>query len=478
MNSHRIVRRARQLCRILAGLALLSCFGAEARAAERPNIVYINVDDMGWKDLGVMGSRYYETPNIDALARQGMLFTNAYAPAANCAPSRACCMSGQYTPRHGIYTVGNSDRGDARTRKLIPTTNRTILPDEIVTIAEVLQANGYTTCHVGKWHLGQDPRTQGFDVNIGGNTAGNPRSYFSPYRNKNLEDGPEGEYLTDRLTTEAIAFLEAIKDGPFFLSMAFYAVHTPLQPKKERVGKYEAKGSYDGQGNANYAAMVETLDENVGRLMKALDRFELTGKTFVLFTSDNGGVYRITRQRPLRAGKGSYYEGGIREPMFVRWPGKVDAGSRCDTPVSGIDFFPTFLEVAGIAKSEGKVLDGLSFVPLLTQTGSLPERPLFWHFPVYLQGGNEETRDRVHRTRPGSAMRLGDWKLHEYFEDGGLELYNLKDDVGEKHNLIDTQPDKARELHAILKRWRRETNAPVPTEPNPKYDAAFDQKRR
>lgn len=477
------MERRRFLKTIGAGAAVAAAgqrilCAAESRSGRKPNIVYINIDDLGWKDVGFMGSRYYETPNIDRLAREGMVFTNAYAPAANCAPSRACCMSGQYAPRHGIYTVGNSDRGDARTRKLVPTPNQTVLADDNVTIAEALKTGGYATCHVGKWHLGPDPKTQGFDVNIGGNTAGHPRSYFSPYRNPNLEDGPKGEYLTDRLTTEAICFVEDHRDRPFFLYLSCYAVHTPIQPKKEKVGKYENKQPSNGQQNARYAAMIESVDENIGRLMQTLDRLGLTNHTLVLFMSDNGGVYKITKQWPLRAGKGSYYEGGIREPMFVRWPGKVKAGTTCDAPVSGIDFYPTFLDVAGLSKPQGKVLDGLSLMPLLTQTGAWPTRPLYWHFPIYLQGGNEETRDRVHRTRPGSVVRCGDWKLHEYFEDSGLELYHLGNDVGEKRNLAESQPDKAKELHAMLAQWRRELHAPVPSKPNPKYDEAHDMKLR
>ena len=462
------------------GLAALST-GAYAAprskgAGRKPNIVYINIDDMGWTDLGFMGSRFYETPHIDRLASEGMVFTHAYTPAANCAPSRACVFSGQYTPRHGVYTVASSERGNAKHRKLIPTENSTVLPDEKVTMAEALRAGGYVTCHAGKWHLGADPKTQGFDVNIGGNHAGHPRSYFSPYKNPDLKDGPKGEHLADRLTDEVIGFVKANQDRPFFLHFAPYSVHTPLQAKANVIAKYKGKMSTDRHKNAVYAAMVETLDTNIGRLMNKLDELKLRDNTFVLFCSDNGGVYKISKQWPLRAGKGAYYEGGIREPMIVRWPGKVAAGAKCETPVCGIDFYPTFLDVVGLEKPTGYLLDGVSLVPLLTGRGKLSERPLFWHFPIYLQGGNAETQDVLFRTRPGSAVRLGDWKLIEYFEDGGSrELYNLKNDPGEKSNLIGKELRKVAELHGLLKKWRARVQAPVPDRANPRYDAQAEK---
>ena len=449
-----------------------------SREKIKPNIIYINIDDLGWKDLGLMGSEYYETPYIDKLAREGVVFTDAYAPSANCAPSRASCLTGMYAPRHGIYTVNNSDRGDLRTRKLIPVENQTVLPDSFVTIAESLKLNGYVTAHMGKWHLGEDPRTQGFDVNIAGNTSGHPPSYFSPYQNPNLEDGPEGEYLPDRLTTEAIRFAKNNQSRPFFLHMSYYAVHTPLQPKPEKQEKYLKKQGTAGQNNAKYAAMVESVDENVGRLLAVLDELRLSERTVVVFTSDNGGVKRITSMKPLRAGKGAYYEGGIRVPLTIKWPGKIKPGTECSTPVNGIDFYPTFLEMTRTQKPEGSILDGVSLIPLLIQSGQIEKRPLFWHFPIYLEGGNDETRDPVFRTRPGSVIRLGDWKLHEYFEDGGLELYNLKEDIGETENLIEAYPEKAKELHKKLNSWREKLEAPVPKQLNPGYDEKFDKAKR
>ena len=449
---------------------------AAGTPARKPNFVYINMDDLGWMDVAYMGSKFYETPNVDKLASQGMIFTNAYSNAANCAPSRACLMSGQYAPRHGVYTVGSSARGSARTRKLIPIRNRTDLPDKNVTLAEALKPAGYVCATMGKWHLGEDPTTQGFDVNVAGGRAGMPRSYFSPYRNKRLPDGPKGEHLPRRLTTEAIKFVEANKGRPFFLYLPYFSVHTPLQGKKNLIAKYSSKPKAPGQGNATYAAMIDSADCNIGRLMDKLDKLGLTENTVVVFTSDNGGVRNISSQAPLRAGKGSYYEGGIREPLIVRWPAKVKPGTKCDAPVIGVDFYPTFLEMAGARKPGGKVLDGVSIMPLLARMGNFPERPLFWHFPIYLQGyGNDDARDPLFRTRPGCCVRLGYWKLHEYFEDRGLELYNLKDDVGERNNLAEKMPEKVKELHGIMLRWRKELSAPVPAEKNPRYNPKYDK---
>ena len=465
----------RPISLLLFGAMLPMVCIVKSEAAEtpqqRPNIIYINADDLGWADVDYHGSKFYETPHLDKLLSQGMAFTNAYAAAANCAPSRACGMTGEYTPRHGIYTVSSSARGKASNRKLIPTPNTTVLADKQVTIAEVLKAAGYVTAHIGKWHLGPDPTTQGFDVNIAGCEWGSPSGggYHSPYKYPNCVQTEKGEYLTDRLGMEAVKFITAHQDRPFFLNFATHSVHAPLQGKAELVGKYRGKTPTQAHNNPEYAAMVQSFDENVGRILAKLDELGLADNTLVLFSSDNGGVYRYSRQWPLRAGKGSYYEGGIREPMIVRWPGKIAPGSHCDVPVSNIDFFPTFLDAAGVAVPRDKIVDGVSLMPLLTQTGSIKERPLFWHFPIYLQGGSRESRDPKFRTRPGSVVRFGDWKLHEYFEDGGLELYNLKDDLGEKHNVADKYPQKVRELHDMLKAWRKKVGAPVPTELNPKY---------
>ena len=469
-------RRFLQIAALGASSFCLSAIGTETRKPDRkPNIIYINADDLGWTDLASQGSKFYQTPNIDKLTSEGMTFTDAYAPAANCAPSRACCMTGQYAPRHGIYTVNSSERGNARDRKLIPTKNKTILADTHVTIAEVLKSSGYVTCHIGKWHLGPNPTTQGFDINIAGREWGSPSGggYHSPYKYPNCAQAKKGEYLTDRLGNEAVKFISKQKDRPFFLHFATYSVHTPVQGKADLVAKYRKEEPDKAHNNPEYAAMIHSLDENVGRIMDRLKELGLAGNTLLLFSSDNGGVWSISKQWPLRAGKGSYYEGGIREPMIVRWPDKIKPGSRCNVPVSGIDLFPTFLEAAGINTPRGKVLDGESLMPLLTQSGTIKDRPLFWHFPIYLQAyarkGPVETRDPKFRTRPGSVIRHGDWKLHEYFEDGGLELYNLVEDIGEKNNLAGKKPQKVSELHGMLKEWRKKTGAPVPTKLNPEY---------
>jgi arylsulfatase A-like enzyme len=444
-----------------------------ARAARQPNIIYINADDLGWTDLACQGSTFYESPNIDRLAREGITFSNAYAPSANCAPSRACCMTGQYGPRHGIYTVDSSERGEAKDRKLIPTPNTTDLPAESVTIAEVFNAAGYVTGHVGKWHLGDDPLTHGYDVNVGGGHWGFPpeNGYHSPYSLTNCEQTEEGEYLTDRLGREAAGFIRANKDRPFFLSYAPYSIHSPIQGKKETVEKYEVKTPSTEHDYPEYAAMVQSLDENVGRVLDTLKELDLERDTLVVFTSDNGGVWRWSKQWPLRAGKGSFTEGGIRVPMFMRWPGEIESGTVCETPVSGIDLFPTFLEAARIGAPKDKMLDGVSLTPLFKPKGSIANRALFWHFPIYLQGACPERNDPLFRTRPGSVVRSGDWKLHEYFEDGRLELYNLKDDIGEKNNLAQRKPEKRKELHELLTNWREDVGAPVPTEMNPLFES-------
>jgi len=460
-----------------AAATLPGCTSSDWRLADntggnKPSFVFIFIDDMGWKDLGYMGSKYYETPNIDKLAGQGVVFTSAYANAPNCAPSRACLMSGQYTPRHGVYTVGSSERGNAQLRKLIPIKNNTTLDPNVVTIAEALKSAGYVTASIGKWHLGRGaetgPEGQGFDVSIAGGRTGGTRRHFSPYYLNNLTDGPEGEYLTDRLTDEAIKFMEANKNKPFFLYLSHYAVHTPIQAKKAITEKYQNKNPHDGHNNPTYAAMIESVDQCVGRILKRIDELGLRDNTVVFFFSDNGGVFGITSMEPLRGGKGMLYEGGIREPMIVRWPGRARAGSVCDVPVIGIDFYPTILQMAGAAKPTGQILDGESIIPLLEGRDTLKRKAIFWHFPAYLQRnyGWKETW----RTTPAGAVRQGDWKLIEYFEDGKMELYNLKDDIGERNNLAQKMPEKTKQLHDLLKRWRSSVNAPVPTKLNPEYN--------
>lgn len=440
---------------------------------EKPNILLINIDDMGWRDVGFMGSEYYETPNIDALAANGMIFTQAYAGASNCAPSRACLMSGQWTPRHEIYTVSNSDRGKSKDRKLIPTPNNEYMPDDNLLIPEILKQHGYITCHAGKWHLTDDPLLRGFDVNIGGSHAGNPGSYYPPYKSvPSLTPPSDDYYLTNLIADKTLGFLSSLQEEPFFLYYSPYAVHTPIQPVKSLLEKYENKAEWNGQNNAKYATMVENVDAQIGRIISLLQEQGKLENTFILFTSDNGGHYGITKQWPLRSGKGSYYEGGIREPMVACWEGKIPKGEKSDIPVTNLDFYPTILAVAGISKPEDKILDGESLLPVLTQNQTIEERPLFWHFPIYLQAyvkNDTTTQDPLFRTRPGSALRYGDWKLIQYFENNDIELYNLKGDIGEKNNLANSNPEKVNELLEMLEQWREKTNAPVPTALNPDY---------
>lgn len=472
------------------GLILLLIASAAAASADspepadnsstqttRPNIVFFLIDDLGWKDVGFMGSTYYQTPNIDRLAKSGMVFTSAYTCGPNCAPTRACLMSGQYSPRHGVYTVGNSDRGNAKQRKLIPVKNTRVLRDDVVTLAESLQAAGYATAHFGKWHLGPDPKTQGFAVNVGGNQAGAPPGgYFSPYRNRNLSNGPKGEYLTDRLTDEAIQFVNANKGKPFFLHFAHYAVHTPIQAKADLVEKYRKRKGDRNHNNPTYAAMIDSVDQSVGRMLKLLDERKLADDTLVVFYSDNGGYGPATSMHPLRGSKGMLYEGGVRVPLTVRWPGKVKPGTRSDEPVTTVDFYPTLLAAAGVKPPEEQPLDGRNLLPLLTQTGGLNRRAIYWHFPAYLQ--RYRGIPGPWRTTPAGAVRSGRYKLIEFFEDDRLELYDLENDPGESKNLAESEPEKTRELHGLLKSWRKSLNAPVPTTKNPKFDPTFKRPGR
>lgn len=457
---------------LLIGTCLAFCayqYFNESLKVEKPNVVFIMVDDLGWSDVGFMGSTYYETPNIDILANKSMVFTNAYAGAANCAPSRAALMSGMNSPRTGVFTVGSSERGKNKDRKLIPVPNTEFLADSVYTIAEMFKDAGYVTGHFGKWHVGEDPCSQGFDVNVGGGHWGHPKNYFAPYVYPEIE-APEGEYLTDRLTLEAVRFIEKNKSNPFFLYLPFYTVHTPLQAKKELLEKYEHKEGSVYHNKPTYAAMIETMDNNVGKILNKLDELELTN-TIVVFTSDNGGVYKISKQTPLRSGKGSYYEGGVRVPLIISWPGVIRKGIT-SMPVTNLDFYPTFSELVGGKIKRNQPVDGQSLKQFLLEEKPLAERPLFFHFPVYLQGysqKNGENRDSLFRTRPGSSIRLGDWKLLYYYEDQGIELFNLKDDPGEKNNVANKYPEKMNELKNSLDEWLKSTQAPIPTQLNPDY---------
>ncbi|MFT6178060.1 MAG: arylsulfatase A-like enzyme, partial [Paracoccaceae bacterium] len=449
-------------------IAFLFLVGVLSATGTTPNIVLIYADDLGYTDLSCQGSKYYETPNIDRLAKEGMTFTHAYAGAANCAPSRACLMTGQYTPRHGIFTVGNSDRGKAKNRKLIPIKNTVLLDPKFTTIAEALKKRGYRTCVAGKWHLSKDPTKDGFDTNFGGTTWGHPKSYFSPYKNPYLKDGPKGEHLPERLGRDVANWISENSKSPFFVYLPFYSVHTPIQAPDDLTAKYQKKSPHGSHKNPKYAAMIEAMDQAVGRILKTLDDHDLAKNTLVIFTSDNGPHGTYSRAEPLRGVKGMYYEGGIREPFLARYPGIIKAGSKNETPVSQVDLFPTFLELAGEAPP--KNLDGLSLLPAFKKE-PLPDRALFWHFPGYLQSykPDPDSASKLFRTTPCSVIRKGDWKLIQYFEDGKLELYNLKNDPSEKENLATKEADRTTKLLQELKTWQKETKAPIPTEENPRY---------
>ena len=455
---------------MLKNITVFLFFALPLLAAKKPNIVLFYADDLGYTDLGCQGSKYYETPNIDRLAKEGMTFTQAYAGAANCAPSRACLMTGKYTPRHGVYTVGNSDRGKPKHRKLVPVKNTTILDGKFQTMAEALKTAGYQTCVAGKWHLSKDPTKDGFDTNFGGTTWGHPKSYFSPYKNPFLKDGPKGEHLPERLGREISGWIKEHSEKPFFVYLPFYSVHTPIQAPKELAAKYARKKTDGSHNNPKYAAMIESMDSAVGRILKTLDELELAENTLVVFTSDNGPHGAISRAEPLRGTKGMYYEGGIREPFLVRYPGVVAPGTKNETPVSQIDLFPTFLKLAGKSEVPAR-LDGVDLLPSF-RGEAVAERALFWHFPAYLQSykADPDSASKFFRTTPCGVIRKGDWKLIQYFEDGALELYNLKEDLSERKNLAQSNPEKAKEMLKELTSWQVATDAPVPTERNPKYE--------
>lgn len=438
-------------------------------AAARPNIVLFFIDDLGWRDVGFMGSDFYETPHIDQLAQESMRFSSAYAAAPNCAPSRACLMSGQYTPRHGIYTVGDPARGNDRYRKLIPAKNNVVLADRFVTIAETLSKAGYQCASIGKWHLGKTPRSQGFQVNVAGNQSGSPRGgYFSPYRNPQLTNGDPGEYLTDRLTDEACTFIKDNVKTPFFLYLTHYAVHTPLQAREEYKAHFQSKPPGKLHQHSTYAAMVKSMDDSIGRVLKTLKAQQLDQNTVIVFTSDNGGYGPATTMQPLRGSKGMLYEGGIRVPLLIKWPGVTQAGSSSEEPVINLDLYPTFLDMTSVPVPQDYALDGKSLVSLLKDPQSrLKKRALFWHFPAYLQ--KYQGMQQRFRTTPVSVIRQGDWKLLEYFEDGHRELYNTRSDIGETMNLLESQPETAAALTRELHRWQEEVKAAIPSEPNPDY---------
>jgi arylsulfatase A-like enzyme len=452
------------------------------------NIIFILVDDLGWTDLGGFGSAFYETPHIDKLLSRGMKFTDAYAACPVCSPTRASIMTGKYPVRLQTTDFFGAAQPATwkRNTKLLPAAYEDRLPLGETTLAEVFKDGGYATFFAGKWHLGPEgyyPENQGFDINRGGWQSGGPyggNKYFSPYGNPRLADGPTGEHLSARLAAETVKFIEDNRARPFLAYLSFYSVHTPLMSRADLERKYEDKRKKLGlaekwgrehlrkvrlvQEHAIYAGMVEAVDQAVGAVADALDRLGLADKTAVLFMSDNGGLSTSegfpTSNLPLRAGKGWLYEGGIRVPMFIVWPGVARPASVCRVPVVSTDFYPTLLDMAGLPLKPRQHLDGLSLAPLLRSESVLEREAIFWHYPHYgNQGG-----------APGAAVRAGDWKLLLWYEEKSLELFNLRQDIGEKNNLVDNLPEKTAELNGLLTRWLKQSGAVFPSK-NPDYDS-------
>jgi len=468
------------LCASLVPAAPQGATDRSAQPPRRPNVVLLLADDLGWRDLGCTGSTFYETPHLDRLAAEGMSFTHAYAACPVCSPTRVSVLSGKYPAR-----LATTDYfGGRRKKQLLPAPYLDHLPLEETTLAEAFRSAGYRTAFFGKWHLGGagfGPLEQGFEVNVGGFERGHPPAgYFAPYRIPTLPDGPAGEHLTERLTDEACAFIDEHAEEPFFVMLAWYAVHTPLQTTPELQAKYVAKrealpapegprflpeGEREArqvQDHAVYAGMVESMDTSAGRVLAKLEELGLAGDTIVLFTSDNGGLSTSegspTSNVPLRAGKGWMYEGGIREPFLVRAPGITRAGTMSTVPVITTDIAPTLLALAGLEPLPAQHVDGVDLSALLAGGGAPQRDALFWHYPHYgNQGGS-----------PCSAVRVGSDKLIEFFEDGRLELYDLAADPGEGTDLTAERPEQAAALHARLKAWRADVGARLPT-PNPDF---------
>ncbi|MCC6493378.1 MAG: sulfatase [Pirellulales bacterium] len=468
---------------------------ASGHAPQRPpNFVFILADDLGWRDLGCYGSTFYETPHLDALAASGMRFTCAYAACPVCSPTRSSIQSGKYPARtHNTNFFGGPQPEEAaelprfQHRRLLPPAYLERLPLEEITIAEAMKQAGYATFFAGKWHLGSRqfwPEDQGYDVNVGGNMAGMPKSYFSPYQNPTLPDGPPVEHLDLRLAQETAAFISDHRDQPFFVCFCPYEVHVPLQTTDELQRKYEEKAERLGlsptaphygregagrvrlvQDHPVYAGMIETMDAAVGAVLDALDDAGIADNTVVIFTSDNGGLSTAegspTSNVPLRAGKGWMYEGGLRVPLIVRAPGVARPGAECQHYVSSVDFYPTLLELAGQPAPENQLLDGKSFAPLLRSETDFQRGPVYWHYPHYGNQGGQ----------PAAAIREGQWKLITLLEEGRTELYNLADDPSETNDLAASQPQRVATMSRQLAAWQQDLAAQMPS-PNPAYQPA------
>jgi len=469
---HKIHRRE-FIRKTLAGSAAIAIsFGYSCSKSDKKktNFVFILIDDLGWRDLSCYGSNFYETPHIDKLASQGMRFSNAYAACPVCSPTRASIMTGKYPARLHLTNFLVGKRWPDNSPILPVEWCHQLLAEEL-TIAELLKAAGYKTGHIGKWHLGGSqefwPENQGFDVNIGGCQSGMPRSFFWPEWGDNppIKGHHTGEYLPDRIAEEAVKFIDDNRNKAFFLYLAHYAVHVPIQAKKDYIAKYEKKIKPGNlQNNAIYAGMIQSVDESVGQVMRKLEELEISDRTVVFFMSDNGGLSvqegpekwntPATSNDPLRGGKGHLYEGGIREPWIVKWPGVVEPGSVCSVPVTSVDFYPTILDMAGINDYSCHLCDGVSIVPLLKKNDQLNRNAIYWHYPHYSNQGG----------KPGGVIRKGDYKLIERYEDGRLELYNLKEDIGEQYDLSVRMPQKAEELRKLLVDWRKAVNAQMPAQ--------------
>lgn len=481
--------------------------GAAVQSAEKPNVILFLIDDLGWADLGVTGSTFYETPNIDALAQEGVFFSNAYAANPVCSPTRASIMTGKYPSRIGMTNHSGYPGPKGPKHKMTPPEVVGHIPLEDVSLAEALKEAGYATAHIGKWHLQAHhqsqirtyfPEANGFDLNIAGHRMGQPGSYYFPYKSEphpgtnvpDMDDGKDGDYLTDALTDKAIRFIEENRDGPFFLNMWYYTVHTPIHPDKSRLEKYRKKAkamgldktrneavadhqsfSHRHQDNPDYACMVESMDENIGRILNAVKALDLEEETLVVFFSDNGGLSTGSGRSsptscfPLRAGKAWVYEGGIRVPLIIKLPGKTEAGLKLDEPVISTDLYPTILELAGLPLRPEQHVDGVSLKPLVSgKKETLEREAIYFHYPHY---------HHINTMGPAGAVRMGDFKLVEVYETGKIELYNLADDLGETRNLAESMPERTARMKKMLDDWRVESGSKTAV-PNPDYTEEND----
>lgn len=462
-------------------MLMLVFMSASAPAAARPNIIFIMADDLGWKDVGYAGAEFFESPNIDAFARSGMRFDAAYSGGPNCAPTRACLMTGNYTPRHSIYTPGGASKGKVKHMKLlVPALGRkdrslekqaaaqfpikTSLDSGFVCIPEWLKAAGYVTARIGKWHLGAD--TQGFDLST---TDGKG----------SLKDHFYGDVdVAGQLTDRALRFIEDNRERPFFLYLTHWDVHSPHRAREAVVARYKEKlarlpEERQKRFDPTYAAMIDAVDRSVGRIVAKVDALGLGENTLIVFTSDNGGISNVSQLDPLRGEKGSLFEAGVRIPCAMRWVGRIKPGSSCATPITSVDYLPTFAGLAGVKLPAGQVVDGVDISPLIDGK-PIPERAIFWHYPLYLSGrgltlGMADGSDCSWRGFPSSSMRRGDFKLIEFFETDSVALYDLSKDPGEQHDLTESNPRLAAEMRAELDAWQAATKAPIPATLNPEY---------